>query len=241
MKKIINPCMCEVYGWKFSRAFVKIEFKDDRLSISGVIGPLKNGNCSGSAGQCIEEIKAGKPTAGWTEEMLKKLCDIWDEWHLNDMRPYCEHQKGLDWNKLASKKVTLYHYRLTGEALNLKKEAERAAIAALKNGETFIPSKKQVMLANLPYDVISHEEKITGSFTKYYEPKKSIYQGDTGATEQKALGWLYPEKHPDGILCKPCPVCGYKYGSAWKKEDVPKDVIDWLFSLPDTEVIPAWV
>ena len=34
---------------------------------------------------------------------------------------------------------------------------------------------------------------------------------------------------------------GYKYGSAWLREDVPQDVLDWLFSLPDADRTPAWV
>lgn len=75
----------------------------------------------------------------------------------------------------------------------------------------------------------------------YYKPKKPIYNGDKGPVEVKTLGWLRPEEHPDGLLCRPCPVCGYKYGSAWKKEEVPQDVINWLFNLPDTTVQPAWV
>jgi len=241
MKKIINPCMCEVYEGKITRAFAGIEFKDGRLSISGVIGPKNNGDCLGSCGQCTEEIRKGSPSDNWTEEMLQKLCDIWDEWHLNDMRPYCEHQKQLGWDKLASKKVTLYHYRITGEASKQKRKAEEDALAALKNGEMFIPGGVQVMFANLPYEITTHEEGMSGIAAEYYEPKKPIYQGNGGPTEEKSLGWLRTEEHPDGILSKLCPVCGYKYGNAWKKEDVPKDVIDWLFSLPDTEVTPAWV
>ena len=42
-------------------------------------------------------------------------------------------------------------------------------------------------------------------------------------------------------LCTPCPVCGYKYGSAWLHESVPQDVIDFLFGLPDSTEVPAWV
>ena len=36
----------------------------------------------------VDEIRNGSPTDEWTTEMLNKLCDIWDRWHLNDMRPY---------------------------------------------------------------------------------------------------------------------------------------------------------
>jgi hypothetical protein len=38
----------------------------------------------------------------------------------------------------------------------------------------------------------------------------------------------------------PCPICGYKYGSAWLKEEVPAEVIDWLFALPDSDERCVW-
>ena len=84
-------------------------------------------------------------------------------------------------------------------------------------------------------------ELLSGDQYDYYEPRKPLYAGDRGATETKMLGWLYPKDHPEGLLAKPCPVCGYKYGTAWKTEEVPQEVIDWLFILPDTKVQPAWV
>ena len=205
----------------------------------GVIGPMANGNCRGSAGQCVDEIRAGEPVNEWTQEMLEKLCDIWDEWHLNDMRPYCEHQKQLGWNKLASKPVTLYHYRMTREASKKQKEAEKAALSALKNGETFVPTQEQVKFASMEYSLVLPTE-IEGELAEFYEPKKPLWAGDQGPTEIKTLGWLRKTEHPDGILCKPCPVCGYKYRTSWLKEEVPKDVLDWLFHLPDAKVKPAW-
>ena len=240
MKKIINPCKCEVYNGKQYNAFVEIEYENGRLSLHGVIGPKSNGECYGSAGQCVDEIREGTPTEDWTREMLDKLCEIWDRWHLNDMRPYCEHQKELGWDKLARKKVTLYNYRLTNESLSKQKEAEKAALTALKEGKTFTPTEEQIKYAILSYSLQTHEE-LTGELAELYEPKKPLYTGDKRFTETKILGWLHPEDHPDGILCKPCPVCGYEYGSSWKKEEIPQDVIDWLFNLPDTKVRPAWV
>ena len=74
-KKIVSPAMCEVYNGKTARAFAKIEFSDDgRLSICGVIGPMGNGDCKGSAGQCVDSIREGKPCDGWDEEMLARFC-----------------------------------------------------------------------------------------------------------------------------------------------------------------------
>ena len=60
-----------------------------------------------------------------------------------------------------------------------------------------------------------------------------------GKTER--AGWVYPAGHPEGLLCKPCPVCGYKYGSAWTKRDVPEGVLRFLCELPETKNTPAWV
>lgn len=239
MEKVINPVMCEI-GKRRVRGFCKIELSGGRLSITGVIGPRSNGNCLGSSGQCVDEIREGTPTEGWTKEMIQKFCSIWDEWHLNDLRPYCHHQKELGWDKLSGKRVTLYNYSLTQEAYRKKEAVKAAAIRALENGETFTPTLDQVKYAKIPYSITTWAE-ISGEDAENYEPQKPIFMGDKGPTEEKSLGWLRPNEHPDGLLCKPCPVCGYKYGTKWQKEDVPQEVIDWLFALPDTTVEPAWV
>ena len=124
INKIINPCKCEVYTRRgdltSKNAFVQIKYDGKCLSISGVIAPLANGNCLGSAGQCVDEIREGVPTDEWTSEMLKKFCDIWDKWHLNDMRPYCEHMKELGWTEHIQDKVKIEKWTLTKEAYQKK-------------------------------------------------------------------------------------------------------------------------
>lgn len=40
--------------------------------------------------------------------------------------------------------------------------------------------------------------------------------------ETKTLSWVKPSEHPDGLLCKPCPVCGYKYGTSWLLMPIPE-------------------
>ena len=239
MRKILQPCMCNVYKGT-ARGFVHVEYENECLSITGVIGPMSNGNCKGSAGQCTDDIRQGTPAAGWTREMLDKLCDIWDRWHLNDMRPYCEHQKALGWDQLARKEVTLYHYRLTRETNSKVRQAKRQAVDALRDGNTFTPTPEQTKLANLPYALVL-PEPVSGELAEFYEPKRPLWAGDQGPTEIKALGWLREDEHPQGILGKACPVCGYRYGHAWLKEKVPDDVIEWLSNLPDTPVQPAWI
>jgi hypothetical protein len=59
--------------------------------------------------------------------------------------------------------------------------------------------------------------------------------------KKREAGWVTVDEHPEGLLNKPCPVCGYKYGSAWNKETVPDGVLDWLCGLPDTKIHSVWV
>ena len=242
MKKVINPCNCKVYGYSsYAPAFVKIEYSEGgRLSLTGVIGPKAGGNCRGGAGQCVDEIQKGEPAKGWDQEMLDKLCKIWHDWHLNDMRPYCKHQEALGWREQAKEELTLFHYRMTNEASKAKREAERLALDALRNGDTFVPTAEQSFHASLSYalDIYGSPSE---ELAPYYEPRKSLYKGDPGFSERKTRGWVRYDECEQGILCKPCPVCGYKYGTAWVKEEVPQEVIDWLFNLPSTEITPAWV
>lgn len=170
-KKIVHPSNCKTWRKRLSPAYAEITYRDGKLSIHGVVGPFASGNCAGSAGQCVTEIGEGVPAKGWTKEMLSRFCKVWEEWHLNDMRAYCEHQKALGWREKANQ-----------------------------------PS---------------------GIKTSY--------------GSEKTLGWLRPSEHPDGLLTRECPVCGYKYGTAWKFEAVPEDVLEFLHDLPETEKEPAWV
>lgn len=243
MKKVINPCKSTGYTLRGKEAlydsFVKIEYDNGRLSMVGVVGPRSNGDCAGSAGQCVDSIRKGVPTSAWTTEMLEKLCNIWDEWHLNDMRAYCQHQKELGWREQAREEITLYHYCLTDEAYKAKGNAEKEALNSLKEGRTFVPTKEQSFFANLPYGLDVYEE-LSGELAQYYRPKKPLYAGDRGFTETELRGWVRYDKTDKGLLCKPCPVCGYKYGTSWLKEDVPQEIIDWLFALPTTKSDPLW-
>ena len=59
--KVVEPCTCEVNGRNYP-AYAKIEFIDGNLSICGVIGPTSNGNCIGSAGQCVDCLLYTSPS-----------------------------------------------------------------------------------------------------------------------------------------------------------------------------------
>lgn len=241
-RKVISPCTCLCgYPEKNRDAFCEIIFEDGRLSICGVVGPRNNGDCWGGAGQCVDEIRKGEPNEanGWTREMLDKLCNIWDTWHLNDARAYCHHMKELGWDEECREQVMVKKWELKHEYYDKARDAKNRAISCLKNGEVFEPTPEETLYANLSGQVTTYNGE-EPEMPEYYEYKEKDCLGRSN-TEYKMRGWIRNTEHELGILCKPCPVCGYKYGTAWIKEDVPEEVIEWLFSLPDAYKTPAWV
>lgn len=236
--KVVNPCVCSTYYGK-ANAYAKIEYEDGRLSICGVVGPNRNGDCMGSAGQCVDEIRSGKPTEDWTNEMLQKFCDIWDEWHLNDMHPYCKHMKELGWVEQTKEKVKVTKWDRTQETWDKIKAAEKRAIECLKSGKTFVPTPEETMYANAGYGVTTYNDELP-EHPEFYEFREKDCLGHSN-TEYKTRGWISYSEHPLGFLGKPCPICGYKYGHGWIKEEVPEEIIKWLFKLPETKTKPAWV
>lgn len=59
--------------------------------------------------------------------------------------------------------------------------------------------------------------KPTNTYGKHFEGQKQ--------DSWNLLGWIRPDEHPDGLLGKPCPVCDYKYGTAWLTEPLPLEVV----------------
>ena len=71
------------------------------------------------------------------------------------------------------------------------------------------------------------------------QPTRAYVKHPGGAMGWNMLTWLPANK--GGLMSMPCDKCGYKFGTAWLKEDVPTDVLAWLRGLPDTDTTPAWV
>lgn len=222
-------------------AFAKIEYKAGRLSISGAIGPMANGGARGSCGQWNMSFKECDdrghltvadivPGTGWTAADVLRFLLEWDRWHLNDMRPGCEHQKGANWN--AAEKIELVHYSLNSEGHALRRAAEKEATDAAREGRAAnLTDTGRALLGDWWKDRFSPPDA-DSPLSGLYEVKKR---------ETKTAGWVRFDEHPRGLLSKPCPVCGYKYGSAWNREAVPEDVLQFLAGLPDTDITPAWV
>ncbi len=214
--------------------FCKVEFADGRLSISGVEGPLKSGECRGGCGQIGGDYLTGKskithPAPGWDEAKLKKFFEVWEEWHLNDMTPNCEHQKGWD----TAKELELVEYTWSDKFHDARARAE----------EGTMPLEEYAGFGKVVTRV--HAATIAIERPKYESPevKELLAEGwiREDKKEKKGAGWVSPIEHPEGLLTKACPTCGYKYGTEWKTREVPAEVLEFLKGLPDTDKTPAWV
>jgi hypothetical protein len=167
------------------------------------------------------------PSTGWNAEMMDRLRDYWDRWHMNDMRAGCEHQRER-WAKPVQ--VERHRFVLNHETLAAQRELRRRIDKEVAATGSMTPlTAEEKHLHNLRYDEWSHD----ANPPEHYEYKES---------EKKYSNWYSPAEHPKGILCKPCEVCGYRYGTQWLYEEVPQEVIDWLFALPvgDKKIPERW-
>lgn len=207
--------------------FIHIQYKGGRLSITGVEGPTASGGARGSCGQIGDHLTVEEYAPGWDAEKLAKLAEIWDRWHLNDMRPGCEHQR--DWD--TREQLEIVTYRLTSDALQERDRIKKEAMAELLSGESVAMSEHDRAIASLPWEM---KRAPLAEF-----PESGRYE--VAKRETKAAGWVYPSEHDRGLLNKPCQICDYRYGSKWLFEEVPAEVLDWLAALPETDRQPAWV
>lgn len=167
-RKVVRLGTAKSYNGRSYSIFCEIEFKDGRLSISGVEGPTRDGNALRACGQIDMHLRNEQDSInlapGWTRESLQRFFDVWQRWHLNDLKAGSQEQE--DW---------------------------------------------------LRVNPIPKEE---------YTYPKSHYEVASAKLQAAGL-------NPDSS--------GYKYGHAWKREEVPSDVIEFLKSLPNTDKQPAWV
>lgn len=203
--------------------------KDGELSISGDIA--RNDRDFISCGQCNEEIGAHMQNdaieyrAGWSREKLAKVLDIWDKWHLNHMHPECEHQEAQGWRELAGEYVTIYGFKLDRDVSKLQRDIEEKVLNSIKSKGLARVTEEEKNILNLEYSLRSLEKDAP----EYYVSCASdSYWGD----KSERRGFIRYDEHPEvGLLCKPCNVCDYKYGTAWTRRVLPDEVIQFVCEL----------
>lgn len=203
--------------------FAFVKWDGSRLSITGVEGPDSRGECEGGCGQIMlrrDDHKDHIPE-------YDRLAEVWDRWHLNDMRAGCVHQMAEGWG---SEKIEVATYNLTSEAWAERRALEQKGQRALLAGEAFQYTPDELAIVNLPLTTNQAPDADSVGSGRYQVKDRT----------EKWSGHVYPVEHPRGVLTKACPVCGHQYGTAWLFEEVPTDVLDFLRSLPQTNAPGSW-
>jgi hypothetical protein len=234
MRRIIRPGKVED-----GNLYIKIKYEDKKgeghegqkcLSLIGVVGPKSNGDARGSCGQVTGELLRIKEYApSWDEGMARKLYEVWECWHLNDMNASCEHQVGPAWD--TSREIRFVGYQSTYKAKKLKLQALQGPL---------LPEAYEILgKVNEYHGESLNAEAIPEDVTRL-EAEGFLEPWHWEQLEKtEVAGWVSVKR--GGLLDKPCPTCGYKYGTGWLYRAVPEDVISFLFSLPETDTTPAWV
>ncbi len=222
MKKIFDFGKIDYYGIgrKSNAVTVEIEYTEKNeqkaFTASGNIWNAKHTNIL-TGGQCLDEI-----AKYITDPTFCEILRLWRLYHLNDMRPECEHQRAAGWDEQAKKKVILYTFKMTSAAISAQREVKDKVLNAARNGSTYIPTEAERQILALKYSITIPENCPPADMTQFYMPDK---------TEEKICGWIEETEHPEGILCKPCPVCGYRYGTEWKYLSIPAEDEQIIYKL----------
>ena len=153
-------------------------------------------------GQCIDSIWNEYHSQLKNRVLYMQIMELWTKWHLNDMNAGCKHQRAMHWG---DKQLTIATHQLIDSVWSKQRALESKAKEMLATTGKVTVNKRDQELLNLQWR-IEGPEKLPANLKKFYELK---------GTEQKASGWVEPSMHPEGVLTKPCPKCGYKYGTSW--------------------------
>lgn len=206
-----------------------------------------SGTYAGGGGQNLNEIAKAYPS----DAKVQEIAAVWRVYHLNDVHAGCEHQRAEGWGE---KTLTLIRYSAPvmkpGEFYPSQSELEHSIKGWVSYGMTVSPSAaigdvlgkqyRKIYIGNhtssIPSRLYSrvidaiHREHVAAPlnpddpralwFAKRFDCKR--------VEETKRANWVKPSEHPEGVLGKVCPVCGYAFGSAWQFMPIPAEIVEQI-------------
>lgn len=177
-----------------------------------------------------------------SEELLRFFPEVapYMKWHLNDLKASCEHQEALGWGR--GKSIALAAGDLT--------EAQRATLngkadAACEKARSVEYARRWAELTTDRKAAAAWVKRQTGTCTisdLEILTNRGIGPHHARAAFERRLhaevdAAIKPvpfeaEIYKDS-LCAPCPTCGYEYGTAWLKRELPPEVIAWVEGLDE--------
>ena len=153
---------------------------------------------------------------------LKRILDIWKEYHLNDMHAECIHQEEAGIRKLASQPLYKVEYTMTHDTIVKQRGVEDFIKKELTQNGTVALSQDQRELYTMKYSIKKF-------FLNADEAKENIPEGyKLREVEATLRGHTSLSESEFGLLGKECPVCGYKYGHGWTYRPIPEEILTEL-------------
>lgn len=153
---------------------------------------------------------------------LKRILDIWKEYHLNDMHAECIHQEEAGIRKLASQPLYKVEYTMTHDTIVKQRGVEDFIKKELTQNGTVALSQDQRELYTMKYSIKKF-------FLNADEAKENIPEGyKLREVETTLRGHTSLSESEFGLLGKECPVCGYKYGHGWTYRPIPEEILTEL-------------
>ena len=150
---------------------------------------------------------------------LKRILDIWKEYHLNDMHAECIHQEEAGMRELASQPLYKAEYTMTHDTIVEQRKVEDFIKEELTQNGTVTLSQEQRDLYTMKYS-------IKNFFLNADEAKENIPEGyKLKEIEATLRGHTSLSESEFGLLGKECPVCGYKYGHGWTYRPIPEEIL----------------
>jgi len=198
---------------------IEIEYKNKRLSITGEESS-KNKRFWRSGGQITLEPGNIDFAQGWNRKKVERLAAIWNKWHLNDLHAECEHQR-VNWN--LDEKIEVIDFTWSKKFNDMRRRAEAGLMDENEYAEykQIIPDVFETTINTTKHHWLS--PMVCGLL--YLDLIK------IDKRETKSAHWVRYNEHPQGLLCKPCEVCGYEYGTKWHIVEVPKTILQELLGM----------
>lgn len=153
---------------------------------------------------------------------LKRILDIWKEYHLNDMHAECIHQEEAGIRELASQPLYKAEYTMTHDTIVKQRGVEDFIKKELTQNGTVTLSQDQRELYTMKYSIKKF-------FLNADEAKENIPEGyKLREVEATLRGHTSLSESEFGLLGKECPVCGYKYGHGWTYRPIPEEILTEL-------------
>lgn len=190
---------------------VSLETEDDKktFSVCGNIWyPHRRDILCG--GQCLDTIAEYITD----DELFTEIYRLWKLYHLNDMHAECIHQYELGWTKEINKEVIVSRYILNTQTWRHQEKIKEKIIDNAKKNIFEKLNNEDLKILNLNISRTVYDDASDEELKQYYELDRK---------ETKRRIDIDYKTNPIGLIRKPCPVCGYQYGTSWNYFPIPEE------------------